>query len=95
MAVMSIGKEWRRHRRVAQQYFRQDAMSQYYPIQLNKVHMTLQGLLDTPERFDYHNKMCVFYALAHKILGGLPSNFQALDGHPDVDHVRPQSCFSR
>ncbi|KJA22841.1 hypothetical protein HYPSUDRAFT_66808 [Hypholoma sublateritium FD-334 SS-4] len=57
MAFMPLGDEWRRHRRVAQQNLRQDAMVQYYPIQLEKVHRMLQGLLDTPERFDYHNKM--------------------------------------
>ena len=59
MAFMPLGDEWRRHRRVAQQNLRQDAMVQYYPIQLEKVHRMLQGLLGTPERFDYHNKMSV------------------------------------
>ena len=57
--TMSTGDKWRRHRRIAQQVFRQSAISQYYPTQLKKVHRLLQGLLDTPERFDYHNKMCV------------------------------------
>ncbi len=57
---LSTGDKWRKHRRIAQQNFRHSTISQYYPIQVKKVHRLLRGLLDTPERFDYHNKMRVY-----------------------------------
>ncbi len=40
--------------------FPSDTIAQYYPIQLSKVRKLLQGLLDNPERFNDHNKMCVY-----------------------------------
>ncbi|KJA20625.1 hypothetical protein HYPSUDRAFT_1090837 [Hypholoma sublateritium FD-334 SS-4] len=47
---------WRKHRRFAQQNFRQDAVSAYHEIQTRHAHVMLKGLLDTPECFEDHNK---------------------------------------
>ena len=70
MSLMPMGNEWLQHRRLAQKFFRQNVIAQYYPIQLRKVRRMLHGLLDTPERFNDHNKMCV-YLRSRWLLTGL------------------------
>ncbi|KAF4621053.1 hypothetical protein D9613_001191 [Agrocybe pediades] len=57
MPLLGYNDEWRFHRKICQQNFRQGAMSQYFPVQKRKVHEMLQGLLKTPEEFDEHNHM--------------------------------------
>ncbi|PPR07073.1 hypothetical protein CVT24_010974 [Panaeolus cyanescens] len=54
---LPYGDSWRFHRRIAQQILRADAVHQLHPIQTQKVHEHLLGLLQTPERFEDHNKM--------------------------------------
>ena len=49
-------EEWRKHRRFAQQNFRQDAASTYHEIQMHHAHAMLKALLDNPEDFEEHNK---------------------------------------
>ncbi|KAF8959259.1 cytochrome P450 [Flammula alnicola] len=59
VALMSYGNDWRIHRKICQQNFRQDAAPKYYPIQLDKVKEFLRGLLESPERFEDHGKLYV------------------------------------
>lgn len=57
MTFMRHGSDrWLKHRRFAQQNFRQAAVSNYHEIQLRHAHVMLKGLLDTPECFEDHNK---------------------------------------
>ncbi|KAJ6585088.1 cytochrome P450 [Mycena capillaripes] len=56
MAVMPHAERWRQHRRLFHQYFHRDAITAYRPIQLEKVHDLLRGLLQTPEEFFAHTK---------------------------------------
>jgi cytochrome P450 len=63
MVFMSVGDEWRMHRRICQQHFRLDAMAAQHPIQTRKVHVLLKRLLETPEKFDYHAAMYAFQAV--------------------------------
>ncbi|KAF7364917.1 O-methylsterigmatocystin oxidoreductase [Mycena venus] len=51
IAFMRVGDRWRQHRRMFQQHFRPDASRNYRPIQMNKVHQLLQGLLSNPQDF--------------------------------------------
>ncbi|KAF8953631.1 cytochrome P450 [Flammula alnicola] len=57
IAFMPQGTEWRKHRRIMQQNFRLDTLATHHPIQLRRVHVMLKGLLESPERFQYHNKV--------------------------------------
>lgn len=63
LVFMSVGDEWRMHRRLCQQYFRLDAMAAQHPIQTRKVYVLLKRLLETPEKFDYHAAMYAFQAV--------------------------------
>ncbi|KAF9045269.1 cytochrome P450 [Panaeolus papilionaceus] len=55
--LFEYGDFWRKHRRISQQNFRATAVHKFYPVQIRKTHDMLAGLLDTPERFDEHNKI--------------------------------------
>ncbi|KAF8959261.1 cytochrome P450 [Flammula alnicola] len=57
VALIPYGDDWRMHRKICQQNFRQEAAPKYYPIQLEKVKQFLRGLLESPERFEDHSKM--------------------------------------
>ncbi|KAF9553642.1 cytochrome P450 [Agrocybe pediades] len=57
LALMGHGDEWRLHRKICQQNFRQAAAHKYYPLQLEKVHEMLHNLLERPKEFDDHNKI--------------------------------------
>ncbi|KAF7324284.1 O-methylsterigmatocystin oxidoreductase [Mycena sanguinolenta] len=56
IGLMPLGDKWRKHRRMFQQHFRQDASRTYRPIQMKKIHLLLQGLLSSPEEFREHLK---------------------------------------
>ncbi|KAF7365146.1 O-methylsterigmatocystin oxidoreductase [Mycena venus] len=51
VAFMRVGDRWRQHRRMFQQHFRPDASRNYRPVQMNKVHVLLRGLLSSPQDF--------------------------------------------
>ncbi|KAF7364910.1 O-methylsterigmatocystin oxidoreductase [Mycena venus] len=51
VGFMRVGDRWRQHRRMFQQHFRPDASRNYRPMQMNKVHQLLQGLLYSPQDF--------------------------------------------
>jgi len=51
VGFMSVGDRWRQHRRMLQQHFRRDKSLSYRPVQMEKVHQLLQGLLSTPQDF--------------------------------------------
>lgn len=50
------GPVWHAHRRLMQQMFKPTTSLDYRPIQNEKVHDLLAGLLDTPEDFTGHIK---------------------------------------
>ncbi|KAF7374558.1 Cytochrome p450 [Mycena sanguinolenta] len=55
-ALLSGGDKWRDYRRMFQQHFRQDVSRNYHPIQMDKIHVLLQELLDSPHEFREHLK---------------------------------------
>lgn len=57
IALLGYGESWRYHRKICQQKFRPENLGYYHPVQTRKVHAMLQGLLASPEKFEYHNKM--------------------------------------
>ena len=57
IALLGYGDSWRYHRKICQQKFRPESLGAYHPVQTRKVHAMLQGLLVSPEKFEYHNKM--------------------------------------
>ena len=58
VALMRYGEIWQHRRKVAYQNFRKEAVKGYYNVLLEKVHSMLDGLLESPEKFDQHNRMC-------------------------------------
>jgi len=50
VAFMRYGDAWRQHRKLCQQNFHSDAAKQYYPIQLERVHAFLRGVMREPEK---------------------------------------------
>ena len=40
--------------------FRKEALKNHQSLIVQKLHVMLDGLLKTPEKFDYHNKMYVY-----------------------------------
>ncbi|KDR69747.1 hypothetical protein GALMADRAFT_128336 [Galerina marginata CBS 339.88] len=57
VGMIRYGDVWRFHRKICQQNFRRGAAESYHLVQVEKVHEMLQNLLDTPHKFDDHNKM--------------------------------------
>ncbi|KAF8973005.1 cytochrome P450 [Flammula alnicola] len=57
--LLRYGETWRLHRKIMQQNFNYEAAKQYRPITVRKVYKMLGGLLESPEKFQYHNKMLV------------------------------------
>ena len=58
VALMRYGEEWRYCRRICQEHFRKEAVKNYHSVISQKVHAMLDGLLQNPKDFEYHNKMC-------------------------------------
>ncbi|KAJ7505167.1 cytochrome P450 [Mycena galericulata] len=56
LTFMPHSDKWRQYRRLFHQHFRREAIAPYHPIQLQKVHDMLGGLLSTPEDFFAHVK---------------------------------------
>jgi hypothetical protein len=57
-AHMRYGEEWRYYRKICQENFRKEAVKNYHSIISQKVHAMLDGLLQSPKKFEYHSKMC-------------------------------------
>ena len=53
---MAYNDNWRRHRRLCQELFRQEPSLTYQTIQTQKIHRMLHGLLNSPEYFAIHCK---------------------------------------
>ncbi|OJA21654.1 hypothetical protein AZE42_09325 [Rhizopogon vesiculosus] len=53
-AQLRYSDEWRLHRRIFHQSFRPEAADAYLPTQLHKAHQLLQGIIETPERYQRH-----------------------------------------
>ena len=80
IALLRYGESWRYHRKICQHKFRPESLGSYHPVQTRKVHAMLQGLLASPEKFEYHNKMqensSIFSRSYHLIFGlGYPLGF--------------------
>ena len=71
---MGYGESWRYHRRICQQKFRSENLGSYHPVLTRKVHAMLQGLLASPEKFEYHNKMWENIVISFKFVS---SDFRA------------------
>ncbi|KAF7357517.1 O-methylsterigmatocystin oxidoreductase [Mycena sanguinolenta] len=54
--LLPRGDKWRTRRRMFHQYFHQNVVRTYRPIQMKKIHQLLQGLLSNPEEFREHIK---------------------------------------
>lgn len=46
--VMPYGPEWRAHRRFFHQYFKQEALGEYLPVQMNETRLFLRRASDDP-----------------------------------------------
>lgn len=57
--LVPYGNYWRTCRRIMQHNFKQEAVTKYRPIILEKVTTMLAGLLESPDKLEYHNKMWV------------------------------------
>ncbi|KAG2117754.1 cytochrome P450 [Suillus clintonianus] len=53
-AQLRYSDEWRLHRRIFHQSFRSEAAKDYLPIQLRKARQMLQGIIETPDRYQRH-----------------------------------------
>ena len=56
-ALIRYGEAWRYRRQISQEYFRKEAVKNYHNVISQKVHRMLDGLLQSPKKFEYHNKM--------------------------------------
>ncbi|KAF7357540.1 O-methylsterigmatocystin oxidoreductase [Mycena sanguinolenta] len=54
--ALSRGDKWRAQRRMFYQHFRANVSQNHRPIQMEKIHLLLQGLLSSPEEFREHLK---------------------------------------
>lgn len=95
VAVMPYGEEWRKRRKVCQKHFNAKAAQSYELLQTMKVRQLLQGLLDTPEQFEAHNKMCVCaLTFSHsRLIGWIPPQVFGVLGNKD--DVRIRGCRPR
>ncbi|KAF9491090.1 cytochrome P450 [Pleurotus eryngii] len=54
IGLIHYGELWRRHRRLFHQKFRQNAVSEFRPLQTSKIQVLLHNLLENPEEFSLH-----------------------------------------
>lgn len=54
IGLIHYGELWRRHRRLFHQKFRQNAVSEFHPLQTSKIQVLLRNLLENPEEFSLH-----------------------------------------
>ena len=57
VAFMRYGAGWQYVKKISHQIFHKEAVKNYHGVMLQKVHVMLDGLLDSPEKFEDHNKM--------------------------------------
>lgn len=55
--LMRYGEGWRYRRKICQEHFRKEAVKNYHNVISQKVHGMLDGLLQSPNKFEDHNKM--------------------------------------
>ncbi len=55
--LIPYGNYWRMCRKIMQHNFKQESVKKYRPIILEKVTAMLAGLLESPDKLEYHNKM--------------------------------------
>ncbi|KIK50476.1 hypothetical protein GYMLUDRAFT_987669 [Collybiopsis luxurians FD-317 M1] len=70
LSLMRYSPQWRYHRRLFQQNFRQAAAPRFFPVQYSKIHEFLYDLITAPEMFMQH-VMAVSQKLIHSSLYGL------------------------
>lgn len=58
-SFMSYGPNWRAHRRCFHQYFNQNIVEQYLPVQLQQTHLFLQRALDVPGKLPQQIRLSV------------------------------------
>ena len=56
LPAMRYGEEWRYQRKICHQTFHKGAIKNYHSAMLQKVHLMLDGLLQSPEKFERHYK---------------------------------------
>lgn len=59
LGMMPYGSQWRLHRRIFQQNFRQKATFKMHPVQEKEIHKFLRNILSAPEKFMDHIKQRV------------------------------------
>ena len=55
--TMQYGQEWRYHRKICHQFVHKGVVKNSHSVMLEKVHIMLDGLLKSPEKFERHYKM--------------------------------------
>ncbi|KAF9255765.1 cytochrome P450 [Marasmius fiardii PR-910] len=63
-AVLKYGQDWRVHRRLYQQGFRENVIQNYRPVITSKVGQVLSSLRQSPDLFEAHIRTWVWYAAA-------------------------------
>jgi len=56
LGFMRYGEEWRYRRRICHQFVHKEEVKNYHSVILQKVHIMLDGLLKSPEKFESHYK---------------------------------------
>ena len=54
--TMRYGEEWRYHRKICHQFVHKGVVKNHHGVMLQKVHIMLDGLLKSPEKFERHYK---------------------------------------
>jgi cytochrome P450 len=57
IVIMRYGEAWQYHRKICQQIFRKAVVKDSHGIMSQKVHAMLNGLLESPEKFEQHIKV--------------------------------------
>lgn len=99
ISLLRYGESWRYHRKICQQKFKPESLGSYHPVQTRKVHAMLQGLLASPDKFEYHNKMWENNVISSKVVSsdfglGYPLEFlcrqcMATKLDPSMTHASP------
>nr|BAL05095.1 cytochrome P450 [Phanerodontia chrysosporium] len=69
VTFMEYGDSWRRHRKLFQEHFRQQAIPRYHHAQTKGVNRLLKSLLDTPEKFSAHIRFMSAYTITEVVFG--------------------------
>ncbi|KAF7346414.1 putative cytochrome P450 [Mycena sanguinolenta] len=57
VGLLPLGDRWREGRKMFQEHFRRDRVRNYHPIQMEKIHQLLRGLLSSPQEFGDHLRL--------------------------------------